>query len=74
VSLQFSLNGDQTSCTTISDSAPLTGLATSDTLNLSQTVHRSCTSPTSTVTSDGTLGSGTFSQDGVQSLSLSLRR
>lgn len=63
VSLLFSLNGDLTSCTTISDGAPLTGLATSDTLTLSQTVHRSCTN-----------GTSDFSHDGIQSLSLSLRR
>lgn len=64
VSLQFSLNGDPTSCATISDAAPLLGTAAVDgSLTLGSTVHRSCTMSTSA-----------FSQDGVQSLSLSLRR
>lgn len=63
VSLEFSLNGDVTSCAAISDQAPLTGIASNDTVTLSQTLHRSCSPSTSQ-----------FSQDGVQSLSVSLRR
>lgn len=65
VSLEFSLNGDHTSCLSVSDSAPLIGSMANDSslLTLSQTVHRSCTNSTSA-----------FSQDGIQSLSVSLRR
>jgi len=63
ISLSFNLTGDKTACSSVSDEAPLTGLVAGDTITVSQTVHRSCTTSTSA-----------FSQDGIQSLSLSLRR
>lgn len=63
VSLEFSLSGDPTQCLTVSDTGPLTGVVANDTLTLTMTTHRTCTSSTTLIP-----------QDGVQSVSLSLRR
>jgi len=64
VSLSFNLTGgDRSQCSSIADTAPLTGLVSGDTMTVSQTVHRTCSS-----------SSSDYSQDGIQSLSLSLRK